>query len=79
MTITAWVKYDRKVKARLYADMGIPEYWVVDLDARLIERWRPGDDRPEVLTDRLAWQPKPGVAPFELDLVALFAEVLLEP
>jgi Uma2 family endonuclease len=30
------LKYDRKVKARLYADMGIPEYWVVDLDGELV-------------------------------------------
>ena len=69
---------DRTVKRRRFQRAGI-EYWVVDLDARLIERWRPGDDRPEVLTDRLVWQPEPGIAPFELDLVALFAEVLLEP
>jgi Uma2 family endonuclease len=28
---------DRGIKARLYAEAGIPEYWVVDLQSRLIE------------------------------------------
>lgn len=30
------VAYDLKVKARLYAKHGVPAYWVVDLDARLL-------------------------------------------
>src|SRR5690606_7670743 len=37
---------DRLTKRRLYQRAGVPEYWVVDVDARLIERWRPDDDRP---------------------------------
>jgi Uma2 family endonuclease len=28
---------DRMVKARLYAECGVPEYWLVDLDAGLVE------------------------------------------
>ena len=24
----------------------VPEYWIVDLDSRLVERWRPEDTRP---------------------------------
>jgi Uma2 family endonuclease len=27
------LKYDRRLKARLYAEMGVPEYWVSDLNA----------------------------------------------
>jgi Uma2 family endonuclease len=30
------LKYDRKVKARLCADMGIAEYWVVDINDRCL-------------------------------------------
>lgn len=30
------LEYDRDVKARLYAASGIPEYWLVDLDAACI-------------------------------------------
>jgi Uma2 family endonuclease len=67
---------DRVVKRRLYQGAGIPEYWIVDLDSRLVERWRPGDERPEVLSETLTWQVSEAGAPFELDLVAFFAEVL---
>jgi Uma2 family endonuclease len=66
---------DRGAKRRIYQRAGVAEYWIVDLDARLIERWRPGDERPEILDDRLVWQvgELPG-ATFELR--ALFAGVL---
>lgn len=66
------------VKRVLFQRADVPEYWIVDLDARLVERWRPGDDRPEVLTERLQWQPEPGAAPLEIDVQAFFAQVLGE-
>jgi hypothetical protein len=53
----------------------VAEYWIVDLDARLVERWRPGDDRPEVLTALLRWHPDPAIAPLEIDLPQFFARV----
>jgi Uma2 family endonuclease len=31
------VAYDRKVKRRLYAEAGIPEYWIVNLQDQIIE------------------------------------------
>jgi Uma2 family endonuclease len=67
---------DRHVKRRRYQRQGIPEYWIVDLDARLVERWRPGDDRPEVLSETLEWQLSESFPPFQLDLPGFFAEVL---
>jgi Uma2 family endonuclease len=67
---------DRGIKRRLYQQAEVPEYWIVDLDARLVERWRPGDDRPEILNETLVWQLSESSAPFELDLTAFFAEVL---
>jgi Uma2 family endonuclease len=69
---------DRTTKRRRYQRAGVPEYWVVDLDARLVERWRPADERPEVLTDRLGWQPDPSTPSFELDLPRFFAQALAE-
>ena len=66
---------DRFVKRRRYQRAKVPEYWIVDLDARLVERWRPGDKRPEVLAERLEWQPDASLPPLVLDLVALFREV----
>jgi Uma2 family endonuclease len=67
---------DRHVKRRRYQRHGVSEYWIVDLDSRLVERWRPGDDRPEILSETLAWQVAEAAQPFELDLPAFFAEVL---
>jgi Uma2 family endonuclease len=66
---------DRTVKRRLYQSRGIAEYWIVDLDARLVERWRPGDERPEILSERIEWRVEGGAEPFVIDLPALFAEV----
>ena len=69
---------DRTVKRRRYQRAGVPEYWVVDLDARLIERWRPGDERPELLSDTLTWQPNPAQPGLTLDLALFFGEILPE-
>ncbi len=66
---------DRQRKRAIYQDEGVPEYWIVDVDARLIERWRPGDERPEIVTARLEWQPRAAHAPLELDLVLYFDAV----
>jgi len=53
----------------------VPEYWIIDLEARLVERWRPGDERPEILTEQLEWIPEPGIAPLTIDLALFFGRV----
>ncbi len=68
-------RHDRVRKRPLY-QRHVPEYWIVDLDARLIERWRMGDDRPEMLTERLEWNPAGASQPFLLDLAPFFARIL---
>jgi Uma2 family endonuclease len=69
-------RHDRFTKRRLYQARGVPEYWIIDLDARLIERWKPDQERPDIIADKLAWQPDPSRPPLELDLPAYFADVL---
>ncbi len=64
---------DRTIKRRRFQRAGIPEYWIVDTDARTVERWRPVDERPEVLGDRLEWLPAGAGEPLVLDLPLLFA------
>ncbi|MGH7612422.1 MAG: Uma2 family endonuclease [Gemmatimonadales bacterium] len=66
---------DRLQKRRLYQEEGVPEYWVVDVEARRVERWTPGDEVPEVLTERLVWRPGAEAEAFEIDLEAVFARV----
>jgi Uma2 family endonuclease len=66
---------DRVKKRALYQRSRVSEYWIVDLDARVIERWRPDDERPEMLSTRIEWLPTGASAPFTLGLVAYFAEV----
>ena len=67
---------DRQIKRKLFQHLGIAEYWIVDPDARQIERWRPDDVRPEVLDESIEWHPSPASEPLRIDLVAMFVEVL---
>jgi Uma2 family endonuclease len=69
---------DRQVKRRLYQRERVPEYWIIDLDARLLERWRPEDERPEILGERIEWQPDSGAPPLAIDLAGYFREIVPE-
>ena len=69
---------DRTTKRDYYRRAAVPEYWIVDLDERSLERWRPGDDRPEVVRGTLTWRPEGTRTPLTLDLRAFFGRVLRE-
>jgi Uma2 family endonuclease len=66
---------DRVLKRRIYQRAGVPEYWIVDLDARAMERWRPADERPEVLDTEVVWHPEGVGEPLVLDLGDVFRDV----
>lgn len=70
-------RFDRVIKRPKYQRL-VSEYWIVDTDARVIERWRPGDERPEIVSGRLTWSPDGGAEPFVLDLDVFFSQVFLE-
>ncbi len=66
---------DRHRKRKLYQSEAVPEYWIVDPAARFVERWRPGDEEPEILVESLSWQPDADRAPLVIDLAAYFRSV----
>jgi len=63
---------DRFTKRRLYQEMGVPLYWVIDLPNRRVESWRPDSTSPEYEYHRLTWQPEGATAPFTLEVARLF-------
>jgi Uma2 family endonuclease len=65
---------DRLQKQRLYREEGVPEYWVVDIEQRHVERWGPTAGQPELLTTTVAWQPHPDIEPLRIDLLPFFAK-----
>lgn len=70
----ASARHDRLTKRRGY-QRHVPEYWIVDVDARIVERWRPGDTRPEILDERLSWLPAGAATALEIDLASFFRRV----
>jgi len=66
---------DRGKKRELYQRFRVAEYWIVDPVAQLIERWRPEDERPEILTDAIEWQPSGKYPALRIELPAFFAKV----
>jgi Uma2 family endonuclease len=66
---------DRHRKRRIYMEEAVDEYWIVDVEARVIERWRKGDTRPEILDESLVWTPIPGIDPLIIYLHAYFTAV----
>src|SRR6266545_4703390 len=65
-----------RVEGQLFQRVGVPDYWIVDVAARVVECWRPSEPRPEVLSATLAWRPSPDVPPLEIGLPQLFAEIV---
>ncbi len=67
---------DRTIKRQRYQREGVPEYWIVDGDARIVERWRPEDERPEVISERLEWKPAASAAALVIDLPKFFTDAI---
>jgi Uma2 family endonuclease len=64
-------RQDRIVKRGAYQRAGVATYWIVDLDAELVEVWTPAAERPVIVTDELVWQPDAEVPPLRIALASL--------
>lgn len=66
-------RIDRIRKPPRYRDSGVPEYWVIDPEARAIERYRlAADAAPEISHGTLAWQPDPDTPALQLEVARVF-------
>ena len=68
-------RYDRFTKRRLYQEVNIPAYWIVDADHRHVEVWTPDLGLPHVETERVTWSPLGSDEPFTVELEELFRPV----
>ncbi len=66
---------DRLDKRRLYQEHRVETYWIVELEAGLVEQWRPDDTRPEIISDLLRWRVDREAPEVSIDLMQLFANL----
>ena len=66
---------DRITKREYYMNVGVPDYFVVDVDARIVERWTQDRDTPVVLRDRLVWHPPGARTPLDVALPEYFDRI----
>jgi Uma2 family endonuclease len=71
----ATARSDRITKRHRYQRCGVPTYWIVDLDARLVEVWTPNDQSPLIVDGTLSWHPDPAYPPLSIDLAGCFREI----
>ncbi len=65
-------RYDRFTKRRLYQEVHIPAYWIVDPDTQFVEVWTPHDELPQVERERAVWHLAGAAGPLTVDLGELF-------
>jgi len=66
------LRHDRFTKRRLYQELGVPLYWLVDPDARSVEVWTPEATFPVTEHEAVRWQPDGANEPLVLSLNDLF-------
>ena len=71
------LRTDRIVKRDFYLANNVEEYWIVDLDARLVERYLPAREIPELLREKLVWSPR-DVSPLVINLPPLFDRIVAD-
>jgi Uma2 family endonuclease len=68
-------RYDRFTKRRLYQEVGLPTYLVVDPDQRIVETWMPDLRFPTISDEAIVWAPDGAQTTFRLSLSELFRPI----
>ena len=71
----ATARADRFSKRRLYQEMSVPTYWIVDPENRAVEVWTPEAELPQIERESLGWMPAGAAEAFSLDLGELFRQM----
>lgn len=66
---------DRFTKRRLYQEVRVPVYWVIDPDRREVEVWTPDATFPATESERVASRPAGAAEEFVLELGELFRPI----
>ncbi len=69
------IRADRFTKRRLYQEVGVPTYWVIDPDRHEVEVWTPSDTFPTVERECVTWRPRGTDEAFSLELRELFQPI----
>ena len=66
---------DRFTKRIRYQRSGVPTYWIVHPEARMVEVWTAEAETGSVADDRLEWRPDPAAEPLMIDLAGYFRSI----
>jgi Uma2 family endonuclease len=68
-------RFDRYTKRRLYQEVGIPLYWIVEPDEKFVEVWTPEMQFPTIERETVKWLPEGADEEFVLELEELFRPI----
>jgi Uma2 family endonuclease len=66
---------DRFTKRRLYQEVKVPTYWIVDPETALVEVWEPQAEFPGIERERVGWKPEGVDDGLEIVLQDLFKPI----
>ena len=66
---------DRFTKRRLYQEIGVPLYWIVDAEAKVVEVWTPEALFPVTEQQELRWHPEGAAEALVIGVEELFRQV----
>ncbi|MGH7584593.1 MAG: Uma2 family endonuclease [Gemmatimonadales bacterium] len=69
-------RLDYQVKRELYLAHGIPEYWIVNAEARVFSRWTSVEDPGQEFSHSITYHPAGLPEPLVIEIPALFDEAL---